>query len=53
MKRYWIIVLAVVLAACGGGQKEQLLRRDRPARSRVVVGVALRAPGFRGIAQHI
>ncbi len=53
MKRYWIVALALVLAACGGGGQGQLLRSDRPARSRVVVGVALRAPGFRGAAERI
>ena len=54
MKRYWIIVLAIVLAACGGGgQKANFSDADRPTRSRVVVGVALRAPGVRGAAQRV
>ena len=53
MKRFGIVTLALVLAACGGGQKAELLRLDRSARSRVVVGIAVGAPGFRGAAERL
>ena len=54
MKRYWIITLAIVLAACGGGgQKANFSEADRPTRGRVVVGIALGTSGLRGTAQRV